>query len=203
MAKAASPAVEVFKKHSAVISSKIVEVKDMAEAMAYALDVCEKKDFCEVLPTGDGESAPDGRATVKTIAAPGLDEAHFAELEKHGKAKGFTVIRKGMRDYLSGIDVGFSVVEKGIAETGSCIMAAESEDERLASMVCEVHVIALPKSGIVQNLYDAEEYLNKVMVGGRMYTSFISGPSRTADIERVLTLGVHGPLELHVALLEG
>ncbi len=36
-------------------------------------------------------------------------------------------------------------------------------DERLASMVCEVHVIALPKSGIVQDLYDAEEYLNKVI----------------------------------------
>lgn len=209
MATTESSAVEVFKKHSAVISSKVVEVKDMAEAVAYALDVCEKKEFCEVLFSGCGEplsasgAAHCERVAVKTIAAPGLDDARFAELEKQGKAKGFTVIRKGMRDHLSGIDVGFSAVEVGIAETGSCVLAAESEDERLASMVCEVHVIALPKSGIVHNLYDAETYLDKVMAEGRMYTSFISGPSRTADIERVLTLGVHGPLELHVALLEG
>ncbi|MDL2266849.1 lactate utilization protein [Desulfovibrio sp. OttesenSCG-928-G15] len=209
MAAKDSPEVELFKKKSAIISAQIVEVKGLKEAIAYALDLCEKKDFCEVILSGCGEKlSEDGaahceKASAKMIAAPGLDAKDFAQLEKDGKAKGFTVIREGMRDYLSGIDVGFVTADMGIAETGSCVIASENEDLRISTMVCEINVIALPKSKIVNSLYDAEEFLNKVMADGTMYTSFISGPSRTADIERVLTLGVHGPLELHVALMEG
>lgn len=209
MAEKETPAVALFKKKAAVVSAQIVEVKDLDEAMAYALDVCEKKEFCEVLFAGCGEKLSKAgeahceRAATKMIAAPGLEKKNFASLEKQGKEKGFTVIREGMRDYLAGIDVGFSTADLAIAETGTCVMANESEDLRLATMVCEVHVVALSRSKIVNSLYDAEEYMDKIMKNGIMYASFISGPSRTADIERVLTLGVHGPLELHIALMEG
>ncbi len=209
MAAAESPALALFKKKAAVVSAKVVEVKNLDEALAYALDVCEQKEACELLFTGCDENlSPDaeglcGRAVTKTFAAPGLAKKEFAALEKKGKEKGFTIIKEGMRAHLAGIDVGFAVANLGIAETGSCVIASQSEDLRLSGMVCEVNVIALPKSAIVASLYDAEEFMNAVMKEGVMYTSFISGPSRTADIERVLTLGVHGPLELHVALMEG
>ncbi len=125
------------------------------------------------------------------------------ELTAMSKEKGFTVIREGMRNHLAGIDVGFSTADMAIAETATCVLECQGEDARLAGMVCEIHVIALPKSRIVNTSYEAEEYLHKLMSDGPMYTAFISGPSRTADIERVLTIGVHGPLELHVALMEG
>jgi L-lactate dehydrogenase complex protein LldG len=83
------------------------------------------------------------------------------------------------------------------------VVVSENEDVRLSSMISEICVIALPKSKIVNDLYDSEDFMNKVMnKGPAMFTSFISGASRTADIERVLTIGVHGPLELHVALTE-
>lgn len=203
------PTVELFKKKAAVVTAKIVEVGNLDDAVAYALDVCEKKEACELLFTGCEENlSPDaaglcGRAAAKMIAAPGLDPNAFASLEKQGKEKGFTVISEGMRRYLAGIDVGFTVADMGIADTATCVVASGSEDVRLVTMVCEIHVVALPKSAIVNSLYDAEEFMNKIMEKGSMYTSYISGPSRTADIERVLTLGVHGPLELHVALMEG
>ena len=204
-----SPAVALFKKKAAVVSAPVVEVRNLDEAITYALDVCERKEACELLFTGCEEKlSPNAeglceRSFAKMIAAPGLSKKDFASLEKQGKDKSFTVIREGMRSYLSGIDVGFAVADLGIAETGTCVVASQSEDVRLSTMVCEVSVIALPKSAIVTSLYDAEDFMNKVMQQGVMYTSYISGPSRTADIERVLTLGVHGPLEHQIALMEG
>ena len=201
-------AVELFKQKAAPASIQVKEVKDMSEAIGYALDVCEKKNFCELLLSGcEQKLSASGakhceRATIKTIAAPAISDEEFALLEKQGKEKGFTVIRKGMRDHLAGIDVGFSTCDAAIAETATCVLGCYEEDLRISTMVCEVHVIALKKSQITKTSYDIEGLLQESMSKGPMYTAFISGPSRTADIERVLTLGVHGPLELHIALME-
>jgi L-lactate dehydrogenase complex protein LldG len=203
MTEAEERILELFKKKAAAVSAKVVEVKDLQEAMSYALDVCARKDFCELVYVGEGEKGGRyGRATQKMFAAPGLSERQFGDLEKAGREKGFTVIREGMRGYVSGIDVGFSIADLGIADTGCCVLASGSEDARLAGMVSEIHVVALAKSKIVHSLDDAENFMNGLMDKGAMFIAFISGPSRTADIERVLTIGVHGPLELHVALME-
>ncbi len=202
-------AVELFKKKAAPVSIQVVEVKDMQAAMEYALDVCERKEFCQLLLSGCEENLSENaaavceRATAKVLAAPNLDEKAYAALAKKGEAKGFTVIREGMRNHLAGIDVGFTTAELGIAETATCVLQSAGEETRLATMVCEVHVVALQKSRVAASLYDAEDMLQALMKDGPMYTAFISGPSRTADIERVLTIGVHGPLELHVAMVEG
>lgn len=208
MAKTDTAAVALYKQKAGPASITVVEVKDMAAAISYALDVCEKKEFCELLLSGCGENLSESgeshckRAEVKTIAAPALDDKDFASLEKQGKGKGFTVLRKGMREHLAGIDVGFSTCNGAIAETATCVLECPSEDLRLATMICEIHVVALKKSQIVKSSQDLAGYLEEAMGKGPLYTAFISGPSRTADIERVLTLGVHGPLELHVALME-
>ncbi len=209
MSKKAETAVELFKRKAEPVSIRVTEVKDLKEAMAYALDICEKKDACRLLLTGCEQSLSDSgqahceRPQAKVVAAPALGKKEYAALAKLGEEKGFTVIREGMRNHLAGIDVGFSIADMAIAETATSVLECRGEDARLAGMVCEIHVIALPKSRIVNTSYEAEDYLRKLMSDGPMYTAFISGPSRTADIERVLTIGVHGPLELHVALMEG
>lgn len=195
-----SAAVELFKQKAQPVSIKVLEVPDLKGAMTYAVDVCAAKEFCEQLIPPSGEIV---RATVKTLAAPALDDTAYAQLEELADGKDFTMLRSGMRDHLAGIDVAFTLSRKGIAETATCILESLSEELRLATMVCETHVIAIKKSDIVETSYDAEEYLHGLMESGTAYTAFISGPSRTADIERVLTIGVHGPLELHVALMEG
>lgn len=204
------PVLDLFKEKAKAISVVLAEAATMREAMEYALDVCEKKESCEFLFSGcndplstDGQvycQRHDGR---KIFAAPALADGDFDELAKKGGEKGFNVLKDGMRGNLPGIDVAFTVADMAIAETATCVLQSASEELRIATMICEEHVIVLPKSKVVRSSYDAEAWLHGLMSNGAMYTAFISGASRTSDIERVLTLGVHGPLVLHVVLLEG
>jgi L-lactate dehydrogenase complex protein LldG len=83
------------------------------------------------------------------------------------------------------------------------VLGSTNEDLRLASMLSNHHILALPKSKIVPDATHISKFLKDAFEASPNYTAFISGPSRTADIERELTLGVHGPLKLSVALLEG
>ena len=73
---------------------------------------------------------------------------------------------------------------------------------RLATMLVETHVAVLPVSRLRATVTDLEEEMTRLMAAPPSYLAFITGASRTADIERVLTLGVHGPLELHLLLLK-
>jgi L-lactate dehydrogenase complex protein LldG len=76
-----------------------------------------------------------------------------------------------------------------------------SENVRFALSVGEEYVIVAPKSRIVKTSFDLEDYLDDLM-SGPMYTDFISSSSRTADIERVLAIGVHGSLIIHLVITE-
>ena len=111
-------------------------------------------------------------------------------------------IDSGMRDHLAGIDIGVTYAEYGIAETGTLMIDCPSEELRLATMISEYHVCILPKSKIKKDSYAVEKMMLTRMKKTPNYMAYVTGASRTADIERVLALGVHGPLELHILLLE-
>ena len=102
--------------------------------------------------------------------------------------------------------VGVVRAAKGIAQTGTgtCIVVADDEALRLDTMLPEVSVILLDRADILPDLPSAAPFLREQQTQGRAsYVSFITGPSRTADIERVSAIGVHGPLELHIVLIGG
>ena len=100
--------------------------------------------------------------------------------------------------------VGVVRAAKGIAQTGTCIVVTDDESVRLDTMLPEVSVILLNRANILPDLPSAAPFLREQQTQGRAsYVSFITGPSRTADIERVSAIGVHGPLELHIVLIGG
>ena len=94
-------------------------------------------------------------------------------------------------EHAESADIGISSVEFGIAESGSVCQDAMAFESRLVSMLPPVHVAFMNSRHIVPGVTEAMAVISQVYDHG--YISFITGPSRTADIERVLTIGVHGP----------
>ena len=93
--------------------------------------------------------------------------------------------------------VGVSEMEWGLADTGTVVQDATDPALRLVSTLPEIHVALLPASRILPGLADV---VPKLDPGRAPYIAFITGPSRTADIERVLTIGVHGPGRLVIVI---
>jgi len=94
-------------------------------------------------------------------------------------------------EHAESADIGISSVEFGIAESGSVCMDGYAYESRIVSMLPPIHIAFMNSKNIVLGITEAFDIIAKVYDRG--YISFITGPSRTADIERVLTIGVHGP----------
>jgi L-lactate dehydrogenase complex protein LldG len=95
--------------------------------------------------------------------------------------------------------------DAAVAESGSFALASGPGRGRLASLLPPLHIALLPASRIVRSLADALDLLHHefgpALFRDRSNVVFVTGPSRTADIELSLTLGVHGPREVHVIIL--
>jgi L-lactate dehydrogenase complex protein LldG len=96
-------------------------------------------------------------------------------------------------------DVGITTAQVAIAETGTLILDSTDERHRLVSLVPAVHIAIINASRIVRTLGEALTLLRRGKEISPAVT-FITGPSRTADIELTLTIGVHGPQELYVVV---
>ena len=189
----------LFVEKAQTAAAIVSEIANFEEAVDYTIDLCGKKERTRYVIGDDKEG---GTSQAKTIAAPALSDNEYKLLSQKCTRAGFECLSGSMRKQLSGVDIGFSYGDIGIAETGTIVMNCPDEELRLATMICEYHVCILHKSKIVSDGFASENLLQEFMLDAPNYTAFITGPSRTADIERVLTIGVHGPLELHILVLE-
>jgi L-lactate dehydrogenase complex protein LldG len=94
---------------------------------------------------------------------------------------------------------GISQMEWALADTGSLAGNSTAIEQRLVSSLSTIHIALVPTSGI---LPDMPTLLSKVHPKECAYLALITGPSRTADIERVLTIGVHGPERLIIIFVD-
>jgi L-lactate dehydrogenase complex protein LldG len=139
--------------------------------------------------------------TVHTTALPpdtGAGEA--------SSTAAMAIRRQELRALLARADLGLSGVDYVIAETGTLVLMASAGQMRGVSLLPPVHVAVARTSQILATL--ADYLLLTQAAGGDLQqhltscVSFVTGPSRTGDIELKLTIGVHGPGELHLVLLD-
>jgi L-lactate dehydrogenase complex protein LldG len=94
---------------------------------------------------------------------------------------------------------GISQMEWALADTGSLVQDQSAVEQRLVSTLPEIHIALLPSGRILDG---KSALFTRINPRTSRYLAFITGPSRTADIERLLTIGVHGPKRLIIVFVD-
>lgn len=104
---------------------------------------------------------------------------------------------------LAGCDVSVTSCEYLVARTGSIVMSAAQPSGRTTSVYAPIHVCIAFTNQLVYDVKDALTLLKEKYVGKLpSLITFATGPSRTADIEKTLVVGVHGPKEVYCFLVD-
>lgn len=117
------------------------------------------------------------------------------------------VERRRLREAIAAADLGLTGVDLAVAETGTLVLVSGGGRPRSTALLPPIHVAVLDRTALVESLAQAGVFLEAWHAGdarsGRgAAIHFITGPSRTADIELTLTRGVHGPKEVHAIFVE-
>jgi len=178
-------------------------------AVAYITRLAQQKDAhlvvrwqSEILETLEVDEAlhQQGITVHTTTRPPGIVPGEATS------TAAMTTRRQELREWLARADLGMSGVDYVIAETGTLVLMARAGQMRGVSLLPPVHVAVARASQVIATLAD---YLLLAQAAGtdpQQYltscVSFVTGPSRTGDIELKLTVGVHGPGELHLVVLD-
>lgn len=173
--------IELFSEKAVAVGAEVISCTSIAEAATF---VAGKVDGPLLVPT-----FPSGcRSGLETVLRDaGLDVLNAFSSETAGRADG-----------------GLTGTNFAIADTGSLVLESTAEDIRLATTLPPKQFALLDPAKIVADGLAAVDPMRRLhQRDARNYIAYITGPSRTADIERVLTIGVHGPKELFILLVPG
>lgn len=176
-----SELVALFKKNSLDLKTEVRHCADAAAAAAELASLAREHGWKSV-GSHDFEL---GSAAVRSLGLPVVRtdcEYSTAALEK--------------------CDAGVSGCECLVAQTGGILVTSASSGGRVLSVLPPHHVVIASVSQLVGDLADAFGVLRKNYGAPPAFASFITGPSRTGDIERILVLGAHGPKKLTVLLVQ-
>ncbi len=176
---------KLMEEKARAVQTVVSEISSFAEAVDYTIGLTRNQ-------------------KQKTVASPGLGDEELRCLRSRCSEAGITLLESPLAANKTNIHTALTFAQWGIADTGTLVLPSDSEDIRIATMLAEIHVAVLPESRIVPDSVAITSNLNDILMEeSPSYTAFITGASRTADIERVLAIGVHGPQELHLLIVTG
>ena len=111
--------------------------------------------------------------------------------------------RQQLREKAIHTEIGLTGVDYAIAETGTCVLIPRKGVSRLVSLLPPVHIAVVERGQVLPSLDEIFTLRRDAFNDGNLgsYMNFISGPSRSADIEYTLVTGVHGPGEVYMVLI--
>ena len=136
------------------------------------------------------------------LGGHGLDVHQMPAAEPTGAGE-----RERLRAIAARADLGLTGVDLAIAETGTLVLVSGSGRPRSTSLLPPCHITVFERTALVESLRQVGVFLEAWHGDGAAPArgasiNFITGPSRTADIELTLTRGVHGPKEVHAIFVE-
>ncbi len=173
---------EEFAMRAQNVAAKVFRVKTAAEAQSVIVEIIKSSEAKKVVATPEAVSPLELPAILKSMNLDLYTE------------------QSDIRTHADTSDIGIACVEFGIAETGSVCEDGLAIEQRLITTLPPISIVVMNSANVVPTIAAAFETISKVFDRG--YISFITGPSRTSDIERVLTIGVHGPSQLVIIAID-
>ncbi len=154
------------------------------------------------------ETVPDAAAAVAAVEqlARRLEAARVTSTPEGARFAPAGALVGGSVPEVADAELGVSVGHLAVAETGSVLLGSNDPRARMVGMLARTHVVVVAAGALVPSLDEAAAAVRALARPGPdqlRSMGFVTGPSRTADIERVLTIGVQGPRALHVVLIGG
>lgn len=174
---------------------KVRRAPDAEEALGYLSSVMTQLGVKRAVRST--EDVFQQLAVDSILQRPGLETTIIAQNESRS--------RETLRQEMIDADIGITGADYAVAETGSVVVLPRAGLSRLVSLAPPVHLALVRPQDVVDTLDDVfllrrlDYYRNGRDMGS--YLNFITGPSRTADIEQTLVVGVHGPKEVHMIIL--
>ncbi len=184
---AATSVVEEFKRNLEAVDGHCLVVNDDPELAEVVKRIAKGKKI----------AVSNATRLKKLIEDAELEQ--YAEADQGAPGLQSVQVVPSAKD-LFNFDVGITSAQAGIAETGTLVLDSSVEQNRLVSLVPPIHIAILDASRIYATL---GETLAALKNGGKEVSpaiTLITGPSRTADIELTLAIGVHGPQEIYVII---
>ncbi|MFZ7102252.1 MAG: LutC/YkgG family protein [Peptococcaceae bacterium] len=173
-----------FKEKAEALTVKVIRAKSSEEAERAI--VAEMKELQVKLAAGVPMTLVDGQKIKSGAQSAGI--SFSLDLD---------------RNLIEQADFGLSEFDLGIAELGTIVQDADSVHKRLVSTLPPTHLAVISTKTIVDTFADSLDVIERVYNGNPSnFLAFVTGPSKTADIERVLTIGVHGPGRLIIVCVD-